>query len=131
MSCSVALPSALHNNTLPGHRSGFSQFIFICPFVFFSTLEESKLSAEETSFKVIKTSLVSIFERCNFIHGISIQSIQSLRLWIAPLNKGKLVCLYYELILKTMSHFTDNNSIHLRQLSADRWSFKGFLHVNT
>lgn len=74
---------------------------------------------------------MSIFESCNFIHGISVQSIQSLRLWIAPLNKGKLVCLYYERILKTLSRFTDNNGIHLRQLSDDRWSSKGFLHVNT
>lgn len=59
------------------------------------------------------------------------KSIQSLRLQIAPLNKGKLVCVYYEYILKILSRFTDNNGIHLRQLSADRWSSKGFLHVNT
>lgn len=96
-----------------------------------STLGESKLSAEETSFKIIKTHLVSVSESCNFIGGISIQSIQSLRLWVAPLNKGKPVRLYHEYILKTLSHFTDNNGIHLRQLRADRWSSKGFLHVNT
>lgn len=40
---------------------------FHLPFVFFSTLGESKLSTEETSFKIIKTHLVSISESCNFI----------------------------------------------------------------
>lgn len=103
---------------------------FHLPFTVFSTLEESQLPAEETSFKIIKTPLVSISESCNFINGISIQSIQSLRLWIVPLNKGKFVCLYYEYISKILPCSTDKNGSHLRQLSADRWSSKSFLYVN-
>lgn len=103
---------------------------FHFPFAVFSTLGESRLPAEETSFKIIKTPLVSISESCNFINGISIQSIQSLRLWIVPLNKGQFVCLYYRHISKILPRSTDNNGIHLRQLSADSWSSKGFLHVN-
>lgn len=74
---------------------------FHSPFAVFSTLEESQLPDEETSFKIIKTPLVSISESCNFIHGISIQSIQSRRLWVVPLNKGQFVCLYYEHISKS------------------------------
>lgn len=69
---------------------------FHLPFRIFITLEEWQLPAEEASFKIIKTPSVSISESCNFIHGVSIQSLQSLRLWIVTLNKGQFACLYYE-----------------------------------
>lgn len=72
---------------------------------------------------------MSISESQNFINGISIQSIQNLRLWIVPLKKEKLGCLYYEHISKILPHSTDDNGIHLRQLNADSCSSKGFLHV--
>lgn len=73
---------------------------FHFPSAVVSTLGESQLPAEETSFKIIKTPLVSISESCDFINSISIQSIQSLRLWVVPLNKGQFVHLYYEHISK-------------------------------
>lgn len=73
---------------------------FHLPFRVFITLGEWQLPAEEASFKIIKTPLVSISESCNFIHGISIQSLQSLRLWTVTLNKGQFAYLYYEKISK-------------------------------
>lgn len=103
---------------------------FLLPFRVFITLGESQLLVEETSFKIIKTPLVSISESCNFIHGVSVQPIHSLRLWIVPLNKRLFVCLYYEHISKILPRSTDNNGIHLRPLSADSCPSKGFLHVN-